>query len=334
MILDGTRKEAIVLETGRDRLSRVALSRPLEPLAMLEEPELAEDGPLVLGDHLVEDELLVCGRAANQIELRRWDDFSRAARIKLGRATCEHWVSIAVAPTGTHLAVADSMRRVRLLALDTRLTGTIELERGDVLSMRFSPDGQRLAIATTSPRGAQVSVWDVRGAKARVYLAALDRRVVPHSVRSTPSSFADLCFSHDGEILYLYTSTSSLMAPPEESVGWRGALEAHDLVDGKLWWCSNLDAEVTGDPRSNQELGLEHGFATRMLLDDKRRELILGTSGGGVARMDARDGALRRFSAPGGAQGVVQIATPSPREFWLLTSKAQLLDGASTFLDA
>ena len=334
MLFDGTKQEAIVLEPERDRVSRVSLARPLEPLAILEEPELAEDGPLMLGDHLTEEGLLVCGRAANQIELRRWDDFSLAAQIKLGRATCERWVSIAVAPAGDHLAVADSMRRVRLLDLSSRLTGMIELERGEVLSMRFSPDGRRLAIATTSSRGAQVSVWDVEGARGKVYLAALDRRVVPHSVRSTSVDVADLCFTEDGEILYLYTSTSSLMAPPEGSSGWRGSLEAHDIVDGKLWWCSNLDAEVTGDPRSNQDLGLEHGFATRMLLDETQRELILGTTGGGVAWMDARDGALHRFLAPGGAQGIAQIASSSDGDFWLLTSRGQLLDGASTFLGA
>ena len=332
MILDASKREAIVL--AHDRLSRLSLDHPTTPLEQFEEPEAREDGLLCLGDHVTEEGFLVCGRAANALELRRWGDFSLAARVKLGRSTLDFWVAMAVSSDGSVLAAADSARRVRLLDLTTRLTGTIELERGEVLAMRFSPGGERLAIAVTSSRGTQVSVWDVRGARAKVHLSALDRRVVAPSIRETRSEFVDLCFSEDGEILYTYTSTSALRAPPPESIGWRGSLEAHDIVDGRLWWCSNLDAEVTGDPRTNQDLGLSRGLVTRMLLDPSSRELILGTAAGGIAWMDARDGALHRFQASGGLQSIVQIEAPTPESLWLLTSRGQLLEGASTFLGA
>ncbi len=190
-----------------------------------------------------------------RVELRRWDNLEVVTRIdRLGKGA--YFTAADVSPDGRRIAVADTMET---LALFESGPGRLLFQttiHGAAGCLRFSPSGQLLAAACAEQGGGFVKVYGVRESLSET--ADISRNPGEFAADKFVDAVVHVEFSPDGSALALFeTSDVYNEAKPK---GWRGNVVLYETNSWEERWCVSVDASLTGDKRSLEQMGLESGF--------------------------------------------------------------------------
>lgn len=274
-----------------------------------------------MADRLLDGELVVVGQQADSLELRSWSELELEQRLKLP-TTWESWEAIAVARRGL-IAAADSAGTIFLFFLEAGKVARLACAPHRVRALEFSDDGTSLAALLDHRSAGAVRVWRVGQARPYLYMDNLDRRGIASPARSLVGVSGALSFDESGE--FLHVGVTCLGAEVHRWTGWRAHLCAYDLVDGRLRWSAEVDAEVTGDLRGVHDLERGVGLPGPTMLVEGA-ELISAGLAGAVTRLDSRDGAARGFTAYGSALAITAIARAHDGGLWALDERGHLFE--------
>lgn len=274
-----------------------------------------------MADRLLDDDLLVVGQQASSLELRSWSELKLAQRVKLP-ATWESWEVISVARRGL-IAAADTAGTIFLFFLDAGKVARLACAPHRVRALRFSDDGTSLAALLDHRSAGCVRVWRIGQTRPYLYMDNLDRRGIASPAKALVGVVGSLDFDETGE--FLHVGVTCLGAEAHRWTGWRAHLCVYDLVDGRLRWSAEVDAEVTGDLRGVRELEPGEGLPGPTLLVEGDQLVSAGLAGA-VTWLDARDGAARGFSAYGSALAITAIARAHDGGLWALDERGHLFE--------
>lgn len=224
------------------------------------------------------------------VEVRRWDDLRVVSTFEPQGERWDRPAAVDASADGRWIAVAEHPERVLLLdRLNGRVVGRIEGgER--TMSVRFSPDSQRLATACSFQGGGHVRL-DAIGAGGQL----TPERELERSVYNTPASrfvdtLARLEFSPDGRQLALFETSAICHAsrPP----GWRGNAVLYEVDTGRALWSASIDASFTRDERSLAEAGHPMGFVTDLRFAAGGQMIACGATAGMVVFFSTADGSF------------------------------------------
>jgi len=223
------------------------------------------------------------------IEFRRWGDLSLQPDVI--NPILEEATSLAFSPDGHWFALADRHEAIYLIDRN-KGSLTAKIEGGEWTSpLLFDPTSNILASACSFEGGGYIRI-DRIDQKGQLYpIYELDRS----NFSTLPSVFVDslihLAFSPDGHWLALFES--SAIYHNQRPSGWRGNIVLYCVETGVLQWQTVIDAQVTGDRRSLEEVGSPMGFFTELLFVSKA-EIACGASHGLILLYDAATGRLIR----------------------------------------
>jgi WD40 repeat protein len=275
-------------------------------------------------DHIVDLSVIddgrivaVAGTGSDAIELRRIVDLSLVDRISIAGVN-RNWLAqgicaFAASPNGRFFAVADSNEQVILYDRGRAAVASI-VEGGErTHSLVFDPHSRYLAAACSFQGGGNVRIDRVVGSGELIPMHALDRS----NFATKPPEFVDtlcaLCFSPDGERLALYET--SAIYHEVRPAGWRGDVVLFEIERGNPLWTRSIDAEVTGDRRSLEELGESMGFFSEVAFVTGN-EIAFGASAGRVVFLETSTGVVRRVVASKLLSDVSSLAVSSDHLVW------------------
>ncbi len=252
-----------------------------------------------------------------QVEIRRSDNLAvikRFARQSRGGV----FTSADVSPDGRLVAMAETEGGI---AVFERESGEL-VAKGDspegIACIRFDPSGLWLAATRAEQGGGSVSVFEVQNARlARI--AGIERGSMENGAEAFVDVVSHVEFSPDGSALVLFETTSTYKE--DKPKGWRGNVALYETGSWNERWCVSIDARLTGDKRSLDQIGCEFGFFTEVaFLDD--RLLACGATRGQVLLFSLTDGTLAR-SVPVDAKAPVLslAADPGSRTLWASLGK-------------
>jgi WD40 repeat protein len=234
-------------------------------------------------------EIVAVAPLDEHLEFRRWDDLSLLPDVQC--PISEEITSLAFSPDGRWLALANRHETIYIIDR-TNASVTAEIEGGERTSaLLFSPTSPILASACSFQGGGHVRIdrIDQEGRVFPVY--ELDRSDFSTLPGAFVDSLVDLAFSPDGRWLALFES--SAIYHSQRPPGWRGNIVLYSLETGMLQWQTSLDAQVTGDKRSLEQIGCPLGFFTELLFANET-DIACGASRGLVMFYDVITGKLKR----------------------------------------
>ncbi|HVB25374.1 MAG TPA: hypothetical protein VNG51_25780 [Ktedonobacteraceae bacterium] len=234
-------------------------------------------------------EMIVVAPSDEQVEFRRWNDLSLLPDVKC--PISEEATSLAFSPDGHWLALAD--RQETIYVIDRKNESvTAEIEGGERTSaLLFSPDSNLLASACSFQGGGHIRIARIDREGRGIPVYELDRSNVSTPPSTFVDSLVDLAFSPDGQCLALFES--SAIYHEQRPSGWRGNIVLYSVGTGIVQWQASIDAQVTGDTRSLEQVGNPMGFFTELLFINET-EIACGASRGLVLVYDVITGKFKR----------------------------------------